>query len=502
MPGNLITRRPKWLSQLAQAWLEAGAAAVAIRHDGQCLTCWGEVGQAADTTLPIMVGGGHWGDLLVTGSLDPVGQARLAADVALIGQIVRLDREGEALTNELIEVQDQLLALYQIDRIAGGALSLSESFQLLARETARLLKAEAALIGMTGDGDRSLTSVCADGSPGPALAPALYRRLQEAGCEQLIDYGDQGEDGLRSLMFVPIQLRDTVIAGGLIVVNRPIAGIGSPDLKLARGIATHIGTVIERGLLYQAQISQLRLQTEMDLARSIQSRLLENRPPQLPGLSIFARSVPALQVGGDFYSFVQPAGRPCTFTLGDITGKGMPAALLMTMVRSSLRSKASYLPDPAPALVMRRSNEDLYDDFTEVGMFATVFVGQLLPEQGQVRFANAGHAPVIYHPHGGRPRLLEADGPPMGVLPMSLCAEQGLPFRPGDLLVVATDGFTEAQDSAGEMLGIERLLELVEEHAHQDAEAIGAALFAATELFSAGRSPDDDRTLIVIKGNL
>ena len=153
-----------------------------------------------------------------------------------------------------------------------------------------------------------------------------------------------------------------------------------------------------------------------------------------------------LQVGGDFYDFLHLDGRPFTFTVGDISGKGLPAALLMAMTRTVIRAKVHDAPTPTPEHVVGRSNKELYDDFTEVNMFATVFVGQYQPLNREMLYANAGHSPVIYCPAGGKARLLKADGTAVGILPTSLSENQRLIFRPGDVLVVATDGLNEAHN--------------------------------------------------------
>jgi sigma-B regulation protein RsbU (phosphoserine phosphatase) len=170
------------------------------------------------------------------------------------------------------------------------------------------------------------------------------------------------------------------------------------------------------------------------------------------------------------------------------------------MVRTALRGKANFMPLLDPVKIMTRANEDLYADFTEVGMFATVFVGMYESTKRTLYYANAGHAPVIYRPAGCLSRLLEADGVPMGVLDDPLCTIQAVPLGPGDLLVLATDGFNEAISPDGAMFTIERLLTLMDVIGDQPASVIAAALFAAVAAFSAGREQSDDQTLVVIKG--
>jgi len=247
-------------------------------------------------------------------------------------------------------------------------------------------------------------------------------------------------------------------------------------------------------------VSRERLKMEMDVAASIQSRLLSQTFSHVRGLDIFARSLPARQVGGDFYCLHAREQRPFVFAAGDVSGKGLPAALLMAMTRIVLDGAARFMPDVHPKALLNRVNEDLYDDFTELGMFVTIFTGCYDPDNRQLSYANAGHAPVIYCPAGGAATLLEADGPAAGVLPFNLCENFTLSFQPGDILVVATDGFNEAVHASGEMFGYERLLTLVEKLAHLSAESIATWVYEQVQQFTDGCEQSDDQTLVILKG--
>ncbi len=217
-------------------------------------------------------------------------------------------------------------------------------------------------------------------------------------------------------------------------------------------------------------------------------------------IDIFAISRPAFQVGGDFYTLVNRQNRPLVFAIGDISGKGLSAALLMTMTRTSMHSKASFMPEPMPNAVMRQSNEDLYEDFAQVGMFATAFVGCYQPHQQCIMYANAGHSPVIYRPRDGTARLLQADSTALGIMPVNTCENHTVPMRPGDIMVVATDGLSDARDPRGQSFGDGRLLSLIDEYADQSARDISERLLVAVEQFEDGGPQEDDQTLVVIKG--
>ena len=135
-------------------------------------------------------------------------------------------------------------------------------------------------------------------------------------------------------------------------------------------------------------------------------------------------------------------------------------------------------------------------------MFATVFVAQYLPEGKQLRYANAGHSPVIFCPNGGQARLLEADGTAIGILPTSFSENHFLDIGPGDVMVIATDGINEARNENDELFGYDQLLRLVEKLAHLPAKEIAEEIFRVAREFGAGQAQDDDQTFGRVEGSL
>jgi sigma-B regulation protein RsbU (phosphoserine phosphatase) len=206
-----------------------------------------------------------------------------------------------------------------------------------------------------------------------------------------------------------------------------------------------------------------------------------------------------MHVGGDLYDFVLRRGGPLTFVAGDVSGKGAAAALLMSMTHALFRSTTGA-PAFTPADIVAHVNTHLYEDLSAVASFVTLFVGQFQPRSRCLAYANAGHAPVIYFRRGRAATLLEADGPAVGIMPATLSDNHALSLEPGDVLVVATDGFNEAQDERGEMYGIERMLGLVETLAAEPAQQIALGLYKDVDAFAEGRAQDDDQTLLVLKG--
>ncbi len=493
------------VAALAGNWLASGATSFSIWLDGQPLKCWPAKshGLPPDLRAPVYVQNAHTYELRVSGVIDAESQRRLANEARLIAEIMDLEAQVTAITHELSESQNQLLALYNITQSTRGQLQINAMLQSLTREAAKLVKAPYAFtIVSTGIG-RSITVQHPEDFLDPETFSAFLSRLRSASQEIVLNDSNADfelPDMIDNMCFVPIQIGGAVIAGGLGLLNKAAPGFTASNLKLIRTITAQAGALIEKSLLYQDNIDQIKFQTEMEVARRVQISLLPRHAPQVQGVSIFARTLPASQVGGDFYDFIAKPDHPLLFTLGDVTGKGLSAALLMTMTLSSIRSKATFMPDPFPEIIMSRANEDLYDDFTEVHMFVTVFIGHYDPHHRLISFANAGHSPVISCPAGGPATLLKADAPPMGVLPMSMCARQVLRLDPGDVLVIASDGFSEAANLKGEFFGHERLLQLIETYSTRSVETIAQMLFNSVRQFRAGMPQQDDQTLVVLKG--
>jgi sigma-B regulation protein RsbU (phosphoserine phosphatase) len=513
---HLLNAQRTELDHIAQAWLSSGAGSVVVSVDDRNLMQWPAAEPASSPrdkvcVEPISWAGDTVGQLRVTfpvGSALPAGsQLHVRADAALISQLIRLQSEMGAMGEELAAAKDQLLTFYDLSHV----LRRQQSAQSPSNSRAHLtvLVSEVARLTHT----HSMCYVQPESEPDPWVVayPAPFIRadrvaplLQQAGeSAQLLplDPADQPDD-LRdadgSLLIIPMQAHGVRMAG-LILKTGPGMTVASSEFRLAKAIAEQVGAHIENVLLYHALTVQTRLRTEVELAQQMQAQLLPQHIPSVPGLEIAAGSKPAFQVGGDFYDLIYKPGKPFIFTVGDATGKGLSAALIMAMSHSVLRSAANFMPQPLPANLLRRVNDNLYSDLTDLGIFVTAFAGYYIPQQHELVFASAGHSPVIYKPLEGRARLLEADGPPVGVVPESLSDNQRIPLCPGDVIVAATDGFSEAHNADYEMLGVETLMAHVEQVASQPASAIASSLFQLVDDFAAGHPQDDDQTLVVVK---
>lgn len=491
------------LNALAQEWLSVGAAAFVVCAEGETLAQWpnGQVSAPVTLRAPVVVNGRHVGELQVAGPSSTAEAQRLQTDAELVAELGQMARNLDIVTDELINTQDQLLAIYDLTRSTNTGLSLAQTLTLLAQKAQRLAKVEDAFV-LLEQPERPLqvsharTPILSSESLEPyILAVSLTREpflLDETLTSAL-------SPGLRSLLLLPVDVSGTSQAV-LGLINKIDGDFYSPDVKLGMAIAEYSGARIENALFHEQDLEKARLQTEIQLAQRVQSNLLPRRLPRVPGLDLWASSRPALQVGGDFYDFVDRPGQPFGFAVGDISGKGLSAALLMAMTRTVLRTKSSAQLDTSPRKVLARSNSDLYEDFTTVNMFATVFLGQFNADERELIYANAGHSPVVYRPARGRAQLLEADSTALGILPTTQPSDQRLRLEPGDVLVVATDGLNEAHNEQDHMFGYESLLSAVDSLSAAPAQEIASGLYRAVKDFSGSRPQDDDQTLVVLKG--
>lgn len=500
----LLSSQYQRFAAIAEAWLAQGASAFGVFQDGHPLVYWPAGHRLAkpSITAPITKNDEEIADLRVAGISSIGAELRLKADAAMISYMLQLENELQCMTADLVTSQDQQLALYRLTQSMRDHMTITETLQAVVIEAMRMTKCHAGFaVFVSSTGQEPLLIQSPEEFLNDAIPWRIYWHTHAIEHEVILPE-PEGEipcpPKVENLLAVPIWVRGSVMAG--MGLANCVHGFGSPDIKLARAIANQASAQIERMLLYQEMFDQAKLRTEMDLARRVQLDLMPRQLPAIPGLDLYASSRPALQVGGDFFDFIVSEGRPFIFSLGDVTGKGLSAALLMTMTRSAIHSKAQFIPSPTPEAVMRQSNEDLYNDFTRVGVFATVFVGQYEPGSQKMLYANAGHAPVIYRPYDGEAVLLRADSTAIGILPVSHCRNQSLDMRPGDLLIVATDGFSDARNARDETFDIERLIDLVNQLAPRTAREIADAMFETVDRFGGGRNQDDDQTLVVIKG--
>lgn len=248
----------------------------------------------------------------------------------------------------------------------------------------------------------------------------------------------------------------------------------------------------------QAQIIQKeKLEHELRMARSVQAGLLPRSVPAIAGWQFAARWHPARQVSGDFYDFITLSDDKLGAVVADVSDKGMPAALFMTLSRSVLR--ASLLASASLAEAVQRANQLICADATD-SMFVTLFACTLDPLTGDLRYVNAGHNPPLhFHEASGQWRELKLSGMVLGVVDDAPFVQHECRLNAGDALVIFTDGVTDALNDAEERFGMEQLMDVLQTAQGENAGGMADALEKALAEFTAGGEPFDDMTYVVIK---
>jgi len=285
---------------------------------------------------------------------------------------------------------------------------------------------------------------------------------------------------------------------GVILLGRKETGVAytGEEVSLLETLANQLGVALQNASLYRQSLEKAVLEEELSLARTIQQRLLPARAPAVAPFSISARNVPSKQVGGDFYDLVDLKDGRVLVAIADVAGKGVPAALLTSMLQSSLRTQVSA--NLTPAVILRNLNELTYQ-FTAADQFATFFLGILDSRDRSFVYANAGHNyPVLLKRDGGLVPL-DNGGLLLGAFPGASWPEERMELGVGDLLVLYTDGVTEArpphlEEEYGERRFQEHLHRKERAGAHEIAESILADVAGY-----AGADQADDITLIVVR---
>jgi sigma-B regulation protein RsbU (phosphoserine phosphatase) len=301
---------------------------------------------------------------------------------------------------------------------------------------------------------------------------------------------------INNLLSVPIQIKGKMI--GLMTVFNKRAGsdFTSDDQRLLSIIAAQSAHVIENARLYQEEQTLLHLQEEMRLAYEIQSDLLPKSQPAIKGYQIAGKSIPAKDVGGDYYDFIAIDDNRLAFCVGDISGKGIPAALLMANLQATLRGQTAL--DKSCKDSVTFTNNMLYHS-TAPNKFATLFYGILNSSTHEITYCNAGHNDQYLITIDQNIIKLTIGGIVVGIMPEIPFEEASVNINPGEMVVLYSDGITEAMNSNEEEFDTDRLTNILIKNRGESAEKIIEIILNEVDNFAGNVAPMDDKTIVVIK---
>jgi sigma-B regulation protein RsbU (phosphoserine phosphatase) len=423
-------------------------------------------------------------------------------------RIDRLRSENERLRVAL----EELKILNEIATAISSTLSLEQVMELMIKKCIKHLRAEQCAIMLLDpkDKDRPFHTMIRKADTSKAVLPyrldtqlmgwmlknrkpLLINDFSEFKHAGLIS-GDNG--GIKSVLAAPLLLKGHM-TGSLNVFNKQDPdGFTEADTRLLAIIATESAQVIENARLYEEERALLRMQDEMRMARQIQADLLPKTPPAVVGYDIAGKSIPAKLVGGDYFDFISIDEHRLGICLGDVSGKGMPAALLMANVQATVRSQALSCRNPCECL--SRSNELLLAS-TDLERYATLFYGVLDTGAHAMDYCNAGHNPPFVFRKDGEPERLKVGGTVVGCFGATGYSDARVEIRPGDILVIYSDGVSEARNDLEEEFGDSGIADVIDSSIDDPAESILLKLIETVKAHGEQAPPGDDMTVVVVK---
>ncbi len=394
--------------------------------------------------------------------------------------------ERDALVDALVAAQDRLSALVALMRLSSDTLDLDELTLKMLEEALELTESDAVVLSWD------------HGRPNQRAAHAVVgvETLQRVLDEQLrtMQLGlGSGHDMSWTVVPFPSYPEVGIAVGRL---RGPAYTTG--DIRMLHTVALAIEQLSLLSRLHQEVVRQATVKKEHQLASRLAQAVLPSVHPALPGVDFFARCSPASLTGGDFMVFAEIDG-VLWVAVGDVAGKGLPAAMIMTQAVAAVRVALRNGDPDDPAAALTEMGADLGGYLCSVESFITLAVAAHRPGSGTVALSNAGHSPVVYVPGAGEaPRSIGPSSPPLGVIVPRPPRTVVLPLPPGAALVIGTDGLVEQPDPAGDMLGYDVFLETCATPIDHAGE-LGEQLFRLVDEHADGTPAADDRTLVVLR---
>jgi phosphoserine phosphatase RsbU/P len=309
---------------------------------------------------------------------------------------------------------------------------------------------------------------------------------------------------LQTELLLPLDARDKLLGFISLGPKRSDEPYSGADVRLLKSVAAQTGLALENARLMSAIADEVaqreRLNREVEIAREVQERLFPQKLPAIDGIDYAGACRPALGVGGDYYDFLALPGGQLGIAIGDVSGKGIAAALTMASLQASLRGEATRMTNDLAALVSNVNH--LVYEASSANRYATFFYGQYNPASRQLSYVNAGHnPPMLFHRSNGKWQVfrLETGGTVVGLLE-SFPYDQGVvTIAPNDIFVAFTDGISEAMNKADEEWGEERMIAAIHGCSGARASDMIARIMQDADTFVAGAKQHDDMTLVVIR---
>ncbi len=436
----------------------------------------------------------------------------LADQIAVAVEDARLyqaAKDEAAISSALLDVANAMARPYRVAEMANTVARLTPSLAGVDRCTVMIWHREQALYEVLASqcqpSERRVepvqTGLRVAAHDFPLLDQVCRTRrplwVEDVSVDELVPEGIVRRYGTQAVLGVPLIVQGEVL-GALVVdeVDAPHV-FSNRQVEMVAGVASQLAVAIESARLTQQETERARMGEELRVAHEIQASFLPETSPVLPGYDIAHVWLAAREVAGDFFDFIPLNARRLGLVIADVSDKGVPAAIFMALARVLTRVVAA--DRRSPARVLQRVNDLLLEN-SRSDMFITLWYGVLDPVRHDLLFANAGHnPPLLLSAASGQIRLLRTHGRILGILPTAVLEDDLVALAPGDLLILYTDGVTDAINPNEESFDMERLQAVVLAHQAQSAAAIAEAIKAAVREFVGAAPQFDDLTLIVVK---
>ncbi|MFI5175475.1 MAG: PP2C family protein-serine/threonine phosphatase [Terriglobia bacterium] len=305
----------------------------------------------------------------------------------------------------------------------------------------------------------------------------------------------EGRAGTLSEIAVPLLVNNQIL-GALNLESDRLEAFSEADAELLQFISNSAALAIEKAILHRRLLESKRIERQLEIAREVQTSLLPDHPPVLPGYDLSALNLPNSEIGGDYYDFIPLPQKQIGIAIADVSGKGIGAALIMATFRAALRTQIRYDSDISRSL---RSVNNFLVESVGRSDFVTAVFGILDPPSGRFCYSNCGHNPPLLLRTGGPTEELDQGGMVLGVSSDALYEVSTVVLNPGDALVFYTDGVIEAPDPGLQEFGLEGLQRAVRAAFARSANEMIQSVVSATEASHGSTGYSDDFTLVVVK---
>jgi phosphoserine phosphatase RsbU/P len=407
----------------------------------------------------------------------------------------------------------RLKSLVEASRILNSTLNLEELLALILEVATRNLGASRGTIYLVdrkkkelwskvlhGDRQVEIRLPFGQGVAGHVAETGKTVNIIDAYSDERFFSGVDQKSGFRTktMLCMPMRNKDSEIIGVFQIINKRRGIFTKEDVLFLIALSIHASLAIENARLLQSALEKERMQKELQIARTIQRKLLPEQLPAIEGVDVSAINLPSREVGGDLYDIIQLDDHRIAFVIADVAGKSVPAALLVSTLHASLHAAISST-DSLPQLCQRLNGIIFKDSLAEC--YITCFICIVDLKERQLISVNAGHN-VCFILRGANILRLEEGGLPFGMFENADYAQQCTPIETNDLMILYTDGVVEAMDKNRQLYSEERFLGQLMDNLTRSPKEIETAVYDDVRKFIGSMEPSDDFTLMVIRFTL